>query len=87
VHEFLSANGLTANTISPAGDWISFNTTVEHANDLFGAEYSNYLHMDSGVQSLHTLEYSIPTALKGHLHVLHPGISCAPPPVSLNTTR
>jgi tripeptidyl-peptidase-1 len=47
VQDFLAANGLSATTLSPAGDWIGFTTNVSHANDLFSADYSVYRHMNS----------------------------------------
>ncbi|KAI0046357.1 family S53 protease [Auriscalpium vulgare] len=79
VNEWLSANGLIATTLSPAGDWLGFQTTVSHANDLFATQFSNFVHDTSGTESIRTLAYSIPASLKGHLELVHPTITFSPP--------
>jgi tripeptidyl-peptidase-1 len=75
VREFLEAHGLNVSQISPAGDWLGFDTTVAQANNMFDADYSVFQHLDSGSESLNTLSYSVPTSLKPHLSFVHPGVS------------
>ncbi|KAI0064312.1 family S53 protease [Artomyces pyxidatus] len=79
VHSWLSENGLTAATLSPAGDWVGFTTTVAKANELFDADFSTFTHTATGVSSIRTLEYSIPAVLKGHLDLVHPTTSFSTP--------
>ncbi|KAI0046370.1 family S53 protease [Auriscalpium vulgare] len=79
VNEWLSANGLTAKTLSPAGDWLGFQTTVSHANELFDTRFDTFVHDASGAESIRTLAYSIPASLKGHLDLVHPTITFTSP--------
>ncbi|KAI0040752.1 hypothetical protein FA95DRAFT_825963, partial [Auriscalpium vulgare] len=87
VNAWLAENGLTATKMSPAGDWIGIQTTVEKANELFDAQFTTFTHEESGVDSIRTLEYSIPGSLKEHINLVHPTISFSrrplgPPTVS-----
>ncbi|KAI0066328.1 subtilisin-like protein [Artomyces pyxidatus] len=75
VNSWLAENGLTATTLSPAGDWLGFQTTVEHANELFDADFSTFTHDVTGEATVRTLSYSIPAALQGHLELVHPTIT------------
>ncbi|KAI0064302.1 family S53 protease [Artomyces pyxidatus] len=84
VNAWLSENGLTAATLSPAGDWLGFTTTVSKANELFDADFSTFTHTATGVSSIRTLEYSIPAVLKGHLDLVHPTTSFSTPKQSKN---
>ncbi|KAI0040880.1 subtilisin-like protein [Auriscalpium vulgare] len=72
VDVWLSENGLSAKTLSPGGDWLGFQTTVSHANELFDTQFSTFVHDFSGAEYIRTLAYSIPTSLKGHLQLVHP---------------
>ncbi|TFY82909.1 hypothetical protein EWM64_g1103 [Hericium alpestre] len=75
VKNWLSANNIAYNTISPAGDWLGINMTVQQANTLFGAEFSNFKNQATGKQSVRTLSYSIPASLKGHIDFIHPTVA------------
>lgn len=79
VKEWLAANGLNATVLSPFGDWIGFETTVSHANVLFDADYSTFVHDGSGKSAIRTLAYSIPASLTAHLQLVHPTISFPAP--------
>ncbi|KAI0052390.1 family S53 protease [Auriscalpium vulgare] len=74
IKSWLSENGLSATTLSPAGDWYGFETTVAKANELFHAEFSTFLH-ESGQEAIRTLSYSIPASLERHLDLVHPTVS------------
>lgn len=76
VNAWLSEAGLTASTISPAGDWLTVTMPVSKANELFDADFAVYTHSESGKQAIRTMSYSIPTVLDGHLDFVHPTISC-----------
>lgn len=75
VNAWLTENGLTAQTISPAGDWLAFEVPVSQANELFDADFSVFTHDESGLQAVRTLAYSIPAELQGHLDLVHPTIT------------
>ena len=75
VNEWLAHNGLEAKVLSPFGDWITFETTVSHATELFNAEFSNFVQEGSGKTIIRTLAYSIPESLKDHVQLVHPTIS------------
>lgn len=75
VNDFLTANGLTSNVISPAGDWLSVSVPVSKANQLFGAEFSVFTKQSTGQQTIRTLSYAIPESLKGHIELIHPTVT------------
>ncbi|KAA1474745.1 family S53 protease [Dentipellis sp. KUC8613] len=75
VTAWLSSHGLSAQSVSPAGDWLSLNVTVKQANTLLGADYWTFTDQATGQQTVRTLEYSIPPALKGHLDFAHPTVA------------
>ncbi len=72
MQEWLSSNGLTATTDSPAGDWLMVTVPVEKANELLGADYQTYYNPDTDLETVRTLSYSIPAELQGHIDVVHP---------------
>jgi hypothetical protein len=72
VNSFLSANGITSQAMTPAGDMISINVTVAQANTLFNTQFDTFEHAETGQQSVRTLEYSLPSALKDHIEFVHP---------------
>ncbi len=76
VNEFLSENDISAETISPAGDWLQFSISVSKANDLFDADFSVFTHEETGQEAVRTLSYSIPANLVGHPDLVHPTITC-----------
>ncbi|TFK49384.1 subtilisin-like protein [Heliocybe sulcata] len=75
VNQWLSSEGISASTISPAGDWLQFSIPVSKANELFDADFSVFTHSESGKQAVRTLSYSIPQELVGHLDLVHPTIT------------
>ncbi|KIP07558.1 hypothetical protein PHLGIDRAFT_70854 [Phlebiopsis gigantea 11061_1 CR5-6] len=79
VNAWLKESGLTASTISPAGDWLTVSVPVGKANELFDADFAVYTHSDTGKQVIRTLSYSIPAELSGHLDFVHPTISFSNP--------
>lgn len=75
VDAWLSENGLNATVISPAGDWLSIELPVSKANKLISADYSIFTHEGTGMQTIRTLSYAIPSDLIGHLDLIHPTIT------------
>lgn len=75
VISFLRENGINPTTISHAGDWLAFDTTVAKANELFAADFHVFKHEHTGTQNLVTMEYSVPVDLSDHIQLVHPTIS------------
>ena len=56
------------------GDWLAISLPVNQANETLDsdADFSIYIHDESGNQIIRGLQYSIPVKLAGHLQVVHP---------------
>ncbi|KZP15649.1 family S53 protease-like protein [Athelia psychrophila] len=87
VNAFLKSNGISATTLSPAGDWIGFSLPVSQANDMFAADFTVYNNMQTGVKAIRTLSYSIPSSLQGHLDLVHPTTNLGSPLLPLKVTK
>jgi tripeptidyl-peptidase I len=72
VNSWLNANELSGTAISPAGDWLAVSIPVSKANSLLGAQFSLFKEQATGKESIHTLSYSIPASLQGHIELVHP---------------
>ncbi|CDO75036.1 hypothetical protein BN946_scf184640.g11 [Trametes cinnabarina] len=79
IEAWLADNGISAKTVSPAGDWMAFEITVSKANELLDADFSVFTHEATGQQFVRTLSYSIPAQLQGHLDLVHPTVSFPDP--------
>ncbi|KAJ7611774.1 family S53 protease [Roridomyces roridus] len=75
VAQWLSDNGVSSTSASPAGDWISISVSAEKANALLSADFSVFTHIESGQESIRTMEYSIPASLQSHIKVVTPTVS------------
>jgi tripeptidyl-peptidase-1 len=80
---FALANHITSTTISPAGEWVEFTTTIARANAIFAASYQTYKHADTSATLTRTLAYSLPDALVGHVDTVLPTTSFDAPDVRL----
>ncbi|KAM5542033.1 hypothetical protein V8D89_004343 [Ganoderma adspersum] len=79
VNAWLKDNEIVAKTISPSGDWLSFEVPVGKANQLFDADFSVFKHDNTGVEAVRALSYSIPAELQGHLDLVHPTVTFPSP--------
>lgn len=70
VLEWLKEYGIT--DIQQDADWMSFQTTVEKANNLLDANFQYYINRYKHVERLRTLEYSIPDSLVSHINLVTP---------------
>ncbi|KAJ7620171.1 subtilisin-like protein [Roridomyces roridus] len=70
---FTSANGLSATSTSPHGNWVSVNMSVFQANTLFRAQYQRFSHPSLAEPLTRTLAISLPSELVGHVDAIHPG--------------
>lgn len=71
----MKENDITAQTSSPAGDWLSFSVPVSKANELLDTEFTVFTHDETNTQSVRTLTYSIPADLQDHVLLVHPTIT------------
>ncbi|KDR71935.1 hypothetical protein GALMADRAFT_74434 [Galerina marginata CBS 339.88] len=83
VNQWLSSNNISPETASPAGDWLQFSIPIEKANTLLGANFQVFKHTETGKEFVRTLSYSIPSALQGHIDVVHPTTTFDNPHVHL----
>lgn len=74
VNDWLSSNNLTTTPVSFAEDILQVSIPVSKANELLGANFHIFTNKASGKQTIRTLSYSIPAALKGHLAHVHPTV-------------
>ncbi|KAJ7932752.1 subtilisin-like protein [Mycena leptocephala] len=79
VTQWLSGNGIESTTSTPAGDWIAFTVPVAKANEMLRADFSVFTHVDSGKESIRTLEYSLPVGLISHINLIAPTTSFSRP--------
>ncbi|OSD01496.1 subtilisin-like protein [Trametes coccinea BRFM310] len=79
VQAWLGKNNITAQTISPAGDWLSINVPVSQANALLNADFNEYTYDKTNTTVVRTLAYSVPETLKDHLAFVYPSTHFIPP--------
>ncbi|KAJ7765700.1 subtilisin-like protein [Mycena metata] len=79
VAQWLSDNGIESTTLTVAGDWIAFSVPVSKANEMLDTEFSIFTHVDSGKESIRTLEYSLPANLRSHINLVSPTTSFSRP--------
>ncbi|KAI0642667.1 family S53 protease [Trametes meyenii] len=79
VKAWLGKNNITAQTISPAGDWLSIDVPVSQANALLKADFNEYTYDEANSTAIRTLAYSIPETLKDHLAFVYPTTQFIPP--------
>lgn len=74
IESWLSLHGLSAHSMTPAGDWISLEMTVKQANKMLAANFSTFSHDASGSKVLRTMSYSVPTSVQSHIAFVHPTV-------------
>ncbi|KAN0089028.1 subtilisin-like protein [Hyaloscypha variabilis] len=73
VLQWLNIEGLTNySSLSTRGDSIIVKASISQIEKLLDAEYNSFVRTDSGQSVVRTLEYSIPSVLKGHVDVVQP---------------
>ncbi|KAJ7491667.1 peptidase S8/S53 domain-containing protein [Mycena galericulata] len=79
VKEWLLDYGIPSKAVTPAGDVLQIVIPVIKANEILSTQFSDFTHIETGTTSIRTLEYSIPSALLGHIDFVHPTTSFTPP--------
>lgn len=75
MNAWLTENDISAETITPAGDWLSFSIPVSKANELLDTQFTVFQHDETSTQTVRTLAYSIPADLVGHVELVHPTVT------------
>lgn len=73
--DWLSSHAIEATPMTPAGDWLKIDVPVSKAEELFNTEFSTYRHIESGKESVRTLQYSVPADLESLIKAVHPTTS------------
>jgi tripeptidyl-peptidase-1 len=55
-----------------AGDWLTATIPISKANDLLGANYETFQHINSGKSYARTLTFSLPADVAVHIDDIHP---------------
>ncbi|KAJ7796702.1 Pro-kumamolisin, activation domain-containing protein [Mycena olivaceomarginata] len=79
VTEWLSENDILLRSVSNAGDLLQITIPASKADELLSTKFSTFKHVESGVESIRTLAYSVPASLKPHIQFVHPTIAFTPP--------
>lgn len=72
VNAFLANQGVSSTSVSPAGDIVQFEVTVEQANALFSTQYDTFRHTETNTNTTRTLQYSLPASVQSHVTFVHP---------------
>jgi len=72
INSFLTLNGITTTSLTPAGDVLSISVPVSKANHIFDTSFDTFRHLETNTESVRTLEYSIPAPLQDILEFVHP---------------
>ncbi|TCD64191.1 hypothetical protein EIP91_004467 [Steccherinum ochraceum] len=75
VYGWLTSKGLTPRISTHSGDWMVVDVTVDQADALLEAQYNVYTEEETGTELIRTMNYTIPTALKEHITLVHPTLS------------
>ncbi|KAJ7111426.1 family S53 protease [Mycena epipterygia] len=75
VSEWLLENGISSKAIAHAGETLQIVIPVVKANQILSTQFSVFTHVETGITSIRTLEYSIPSTLFHHIDFVHPTTS------------
>lgn len=72
VDSWLAHHGVDEVSRTGAGDWVSITVPVSVAEEMLGTNYNIYKHTTTSETIVRTLNYSLPSALHGHIDVVTP---------------
>ncbi|KAH8984632.1 subtilisin-like protein [Lactarius akahatsu] len=75
VSSWLKHWGIPSSSVSTAlgGNWLKVvGVSVSHANDILGASYQLYQHVETNNAVIRTISYSLPEVLHGHIQAIVP---------------
>ncbi|KAH9059179.1 subtilisin-like protein [Lactarius vividus] len=82
INSWLDHLGVHPSSVSRTlGSWLTLTgVPVSRANDILGASYQLYNHLETNHTVLRTISYSIPAALHEHIHTIVPTTYFGSPP-------
>ncbi len=72
ITDWLSKTNIKANVISPSGDMLRVNVSVQTANALLAANYTEFKDQTTDQTIVRTLSYSLPVEVQKHLQFIYP---------------
>jgi len=72
VLDWLSTAGVQNSHVEDEGEWINFRITVGEAESLLNTTFDIYTYLDTGVNKLRALEYSVPEDVAPHITMIAP---------------
>ncbi|KAH0559517.1 hypothetical protein GP486_003964 [Trichoglossum hirsutum] len=72
VLDWLYSEGVSDSSIKSDGDWITFNVTVERANQILNTDFLTYRNSVNKVERIRTLRYSVPKNLHEAIVMIQP---------------
>ncbi|KAK4107775.1 subtilisin-like protein [Canariomyces notabilis] len=79
VLNWLREAGVPGSKVENDGDWINFQVSVSKAEEMLGAKFGVYRYLDSGVDQVRALAYSVPEEVKEHITFIAPIIRFGQP--------
>ncbi|KAI0740355.1 family S53 protease-like protein [Earliella scabrosa] len=79
VTDWLSGYDLVPQVASPAGDILRVDLPITVANELLGANFTEYVHKDTNSTVIRTLDYTVPNNVLEHLRFIYPTNQFIPP--------
>ncbi|RMJ22396.1 Tripeptidyl-peptidase [Aspergillus sp. HF37] len=64
--------GVPASTIEDTGNWIKFTVPISHAERMMQTRFYNFQHIDSGLNRIRTLGYSVPQSIAPYVETIQP---------------
>ena len=72
VKSWLLGSGIEFLDIASRGDWIIFKANVSQAEQMMHTRFYIFHNARNGLETIRTLEYSIPEEVKQHVNLIHP---------------
>jgi tripeptidyl-peptidase-1 len=72
IHSWLASEGVPASAIEDTGNWIKFTVPISHAERMMRTRFYNFQHIDSGLNSIRTLGYSVPQSIAPYVETIQP---------------
>lgn len=71
--------GISESKVENDGEWVNLLVTVREAEDLLDAKFAMYGYLDTQIEKVRALEYSVPEEVKEHITFIAPIIRFGQP--------
>jgi tripeptidyl-peptidase-1 len=72
VLSWLSKAGISESKIENEGEWVNLLVSVREAEALLDAKFAVYSYLDTGIENVRALKYSVPQDVKEHITFVAP---------------